>query len=408
MVDFVVGGVARDDDFFFRKNDLEDLWDMLVKNNVLLLSPRRNGKTSVMYRMLDQPEPGWRVVHLNVEDLNNPVDFIINLINALHEHQPEYLHRTLSGMSGFFGGLFGRIQSVEVFNCKLELRKSTKLAENWRDHANELMETLCKANEKLLFIIDELPDMLTAMAERHQEEFSSFLHWFRKLRERTMTTKIRWLIGGSVNLTAVLDRQGMVRVINDLRTINLPPFSIEETTRFFEMTLVSRDVKYEKEALDKVVELLGAPIPFFLQLFTQELYRFWKRSDKPTLTADHVSSVFNKALLGEVARDKLQHFRTRIDTHYCDDKAVACRILDTLSARENGASRNILIQLFRKVKEEQGQSKSVEELKQEFDRLLLYLQTDFYIEEIKDNVFDFANRLLKIWWRKHYGYDIDE
>ena len=45
--DFVVGGVARDSDYYFHKAFIDDVWDSLKKDNVLLLSPRRTGKTSV-------------------------------------------------------------------------------------------------------------------------------------------------------------------------------------------------------------------------------------------------------------------------------------------------------------------------------------------------------------------------
>ena len=55
MKDFVVGSVARNEDFWFRDSFVDELWDALRKHNVLLLAPRRTGKTSVMYRLLDQP-----------------------------------------------------------------------------------------------------------------------------------------------------------------------------------------------------------------------------------------------------------------------------------------------------------------------------------------------------------------
>lgn len=407
MADFIVGGVARDDDFLFREHEIEDLWDLLKKDNVLLLSPRRNGKTSVMYRMLDQPLTGWHVVHLNVEDLSNPTDFIICLINALDEHQPDYLRQALRGMTGFFDSLLKRIQSVNAFNLKLELRKDEDLKENWRERGTELVESLCASDINLLFIIDEFPDMLATIDKEHEDLFEPFLHWFRKLREKTLATRIRWMIGGSVNLTAALDRKGMVRLVNDLRKMSLPPFTNEQAKRFICQNLDDRDVGYSPEIVDKIIGLLGSPIPYFLQLFVQELFRFWRRSGRPKLAIEHVNSVFSKSLLGEVARDKLQHFRTRIDTHYGDEKLVVCKLLDSLSATENGASRRVLFQLYRTAMEEQSQVTSIEHWKQEFGNLLQYLESDFYIEDDGQNVFDFTNKLLKIWWRKHYGYDLN-
>ena len=90
MVDFIVGSPARDEDFLFRQDFVMDLWGALKKHNVILLAPRRTGKTSVMYRMLDHPKADWLVIHKNVENLKTPVEFVIELIDALNEHQPDY------------------------------------------------------------------------------------------------------------------------------------------------------------------------------------------------------------------------------------------------------------------------------------------------------------------------------
>ena len=75
-----------------------------------MLAPRRIGKTSVMYRMLDHPEEDWLVVHLNVEDLKSPGDFFITLVDAIEEHQPEYFRDTLVKGWDFLKNVLSRIQ----------------------------------------------------------------------------------------------------------------------------------------------------------------------------------------------------------------------------------------------------------------------------------------------------------
>jgi len=135
MADFIVGSPARDDDFWFRAEFLEDLWEALEKHNVLLLAPRRTGKTSVMYRMLDHPRNVWLVIHLNVEDLKTPGDFIVSLIDAIHEHQPRYLREALAKGWSFVSGVLARIEKIEAFELKLELRKSEDLKTKWQERA---------------------------------------------------------------------------------------------------------------------------------------------------------------------------------------------------------------------------------------------------------------------------------
>jgi hypothetical protein len=53
--------------FLFRESFIDTLWESLEKHSILLLAPRRIGKTSVMLDMLDHPRAGWRVLRINTE-----------------------------------------------------------------------------------------------------------------------------------------------------------------------------------------------------------------------------------------------------------------------------------------------------------------------------------------------------
>jgi hypothetical protein len=406
MADFIVGSPARDEDFWFRTEFLDDLWDALEKHNVLLLAPRRTGKTSVMYRMLDAPRDGWLVIHLNVEDLKTPGDFTVSLIDAINEHQPRYLRETLAKGWSFISGILARIEKIEAYKLKLELRRSEDLEARWQEQADELIERVLRTDKKILFIIDELPDMVNGMLNVSEDDYRIFLHWFRKIRDRSLKHKLRWLVGGSVNLIAALDQQSLVKLVNDLKVEPLPPFTDKDVRTFAEKMLRDFDVPFDETVVPRIIELLGSPIPLFLQMLTQELYRLWKRNRAVPLSASMVDEVYNKSLLGEMARDKLQHYRSRIDIHYPrEEREAACHLLDSLSLSEDGISQDTLSHLYRRIEERKTGAKKGPALNQAFQRLLLYLQSDFYIECKSNGSYDFSSRLLKTWWKKYYGYE---
>lgn len=408
MADFIVGSPVRDDDFCFRKEFLEDLWEDIEKHNILLLAPRRTGKTSVMYRMLDFPRDSWLVIHLNVEDLRTPGDFIISLIDAINEHQPSYLRETLARGWDFLRGTLSCIESVEFSDLKIQLRKSEIAEGKWQDQGNELIERIFRSNANILFIIDELPDMLSSMRDISQEDCSHFLHWFRKIRDRSLQNNLRWLVGGSVNLVAALDQQGMVKQINDLKVEPLPSFTDLEIQTFVEQMLNNRKVAFDETVVPHIRELLGAPIPLFLQMLTQELFRLWKRDKTKPLTAGSVDEIYNKSLLGEMARDKLQHYRSRIDAYYPrEERDAACSFLGRLSMSDKGLPQGSLFQIYRQIEERKTGPRTGPALSQAFQRLMLHLQSDFYIEAGHDGIYDFSSRLLKNWWKKYYGYECE-
>ncbi len=409
MADFIVGSPVRDEDFLFRDEFIEDMWESLEKHNVILLAPRRIGKTSVMYKMLDNPKDDWLVIHLNVEDLKSPDEFFINIVDAINEHQPKYLKETLAASWDFLKGVFSTIESIEAYELKVALRKSEDLKKNWHEMANQLMDRILGSDKRVLFIIDELPDMLSAILKNSPEEFETFLHWFRKLRDKSLSADVRWLVGGSVNLIASLDQEGKVKLINDLKVEPLSPFSEKEVTVFTTDMLGSRGVIFDASVAPRIWELLGYPIPLFLQMLTQELYRKWKLNRSETITAETVTEVFNKALLGEMARDKLQHYRARIDIHYPDgEREATCYLLNKLSITAVGISKRAFFNLYREVENKKTNSRTGPELSQAFQRLLLHLQSDFYVEEVDSEHVDFSSRLLKTWWRKYYGYEYGE
>ena len=43
------------------------------------------------------------------------------------------------------------------------------------------------------------------------------------------------------------------------------------------------------------------------------------------------------------------------------------------------------------------------ERRQVFNRILLDLENDFYVEEVEAGVYDFAGGVLKLWWRKYHA-----
>jgi hypothetical protein len=403
--EFVVGGVVRNDDYYFHKTFIRDVWDSLKKDNVLLLSPRRTGKTSVMYCMLDHPENDYRVIHLNAEDLETPAEFYLSLIDAINDHQPDYMKK-LSSSWEVFKDIGNRLEEIGLMDFKIKLRKATNWEQHWKELAQQLIEKVITADESVLFIIDELPDMLSSMSENSPDQLKDFLHQFRKIRiSHKGNNKIRWMVGCSVNIRGTLDELGLIKQINDLKTESLPTIKEQEVVSFVSMMLDDREVHYDESLIPRIYELLGEPIPYFLQLFTQELFRYWRREKPDLLNASHADSVFQHALLGEAAHDKLQHYHSRIQLYYPQsDQEIAYILLDALSLSDTGISEKGLFSLYQKQQLEQSKQLSTRAMQQAFKRLLLRLESDFYISRQNDDCYGFNSFLLKTWWRKNWAY----
>ena len=104
------------------------------------------------------------------------------------------------------------------------------------------------------------------------------------------------------------------------------------------------------------------------------------------------------------ARTRLQHFHARIRQYYGNTNgSIAHALLGQISASEEGLGRTTLLQETERLLAELGLALPAYERRQVFNRIMLDLENDFYVEEVKAGVYDFAGGVLKLWWRKYHA-----
>jgi len=74
-----VGPPVRGEDFFGRDAFVELVSEKLKGGNVLLAAPRRFGKTSVMYNLIDRPRWNYQIVHADLQPFIEPAELITQL-----------------------------------------------------------------------------------------------------------------------------------------------------------------------------------------------------------------------------------------------------------------------------------------------------------------------------------------
>jgi hypothetical protein len=407
--EFYRGNPVDADDLRYRDVFINELWESIQRNHVLLTAPRRTGKTSVMDHLQKYPQFDFTVIKENVQDLSHPADFFVALLARFHDEHPKLLHNTLAKGWELLTKTFSQIDTVAYSEFKVALRASDEQwKENWRFTGEKLLEQLRKHGSNILIIIDEFPDMLLNMNRENPTLLREFLAWFSTQRQQPnpQHDPIRWLIGGSVNLSSTLDALGHIDLINDLDDISLPLLTNEQVEDYIVTMLKGRGVIISKDLTKQCLTSMGRPIPLFMQMLTQDLYRMWKKraDDTLELNSNDVKKAVHALIRSSAAQDKLQHFYTRIARYYSGVLLTAAyAMLSQLSLKEGGLMRSTLQNEFYRHLEEAGQSLLPHERKQAFNQLMRNLANDFYIEEIEGNQYDFSSGILKSWWRKYYA-----
>ncbi len=411
--DFYTGTPVDADDLRFREEFLGELWETLATKHVLLTAPRRTGKTSIMDHLKHRPKVGQPVVGVNAQDISHPADFFQAILDTFLDHHPKFFRDQLASGWELVTGALGKIAEVGVGGFKIALREGDpKWRDNWRRHGTDFLQQIRGHKQSVLLVIDELPDMLLNLLQEDEKLLREFLAWWRSQRQEPHPKNdvVRWLIGGSVNLKGTLDSLGMVDLVNDLEDVVLPPLTAAQVTEFIREMLGGREVAFDDSLPARMVERLGRPIPLFMQMATQDLYRLWKRrraggnmAHQP-LSAEDVDQVFDDLVKSSAAQDKLQHYYSRIARYYTEPGlSAAYELLTKISLTSDGLSRGVLSQEFNRLIQQAGPEMPTHQRQRHFNGLLRDLENDFYIVEVGENQYDFANGVLKSWWRKYYA-----
>jgi AAA+ ATPase superfamily predicted ATPase len=398
MIRNIVGPPVRDNDLFGRDEFIDLLWDKLNTTNVLLAAPRRFGKTSVMYHLLDQPKSGYRVLHLDLEKISEPVNFVLELWDKMNQDRKlsRFIKTGFEKTGGFFQKHIKTIQ-FGAFDIGLKIELKDKMKENWQDYANRVFIELKDCPEKILFIFDELALMLDNFHENgiSLSDQKAFLYWFRSFRQNPALglKHCRFLLGSSISIEQTLASMKISASINDFERVVLPELTPQQALEFINALFKSEKVDVPESQKQRMLKLIGPAIPYFIQVFVSEVCKSVKiRHLKPTPSA--INRTFEEDVLGVNCKHYFIHYHERL-IHYDESQKIANLFLKHLCL-DDIISRS---QLFSMYVKETGKNNQ-----DDFNRLLSDLENDFYIKYRPDcDGYHFATAVLKEWWKRYYA-----
>ncbi|MGD9162637.1 MAG: hypothetical protein PVG39_29795 [Desulfobacteraceae bacterium] len=406
MIKNIIGPPARGEDFFNREKLIELVWEYLESgNNILLAAPRRYGKTSFMYRLIDHPKKGWRSIHVDAESIRAPVNFIIALLDALmsDRHIRNFLTSGWEKGIKWFRGLINEFEVSGGWDVNLKIKLKEKIGPAWQEKGEELLRFLKGYDkEKLLIIIDELPVMLHLFKDNNipDIETKTFLYWFRKIRTdpNIGLHNCRFLVGGSIGIENYLSKLNVIDSFNEFQRVPIGELSQEGAKDFLEQLLESKKITLSKTTQLEILESIGAPIPYFIQMFVG-MIAIEKANGTDRIGPRKIQELYSKRFIGPEYKVYFQHYYDRLRDYDTVNEAAAKSIL-----------KEIALAFPKSVKEKQLRilyNKSIGEIKIEdgFNRLMSDLINDFYITfSDKAGTYTFISKTLCDWWCRYYAF----
>jgi chromosome segregation and condensation protein ScpB len=384
----VTGQWVGGENFFDRSRELKRYWRDLETDNLLLLAPRRVGKTSVMKRMqLDAEQHGYCAVFIDVSDAHAEPAFVRRLYQGVLESDAgNGLWNRLK--DSWLGKAVRRVRKVGGAGFTVEFDADD--GADWYSLGRELADALSHLDGRWLIQVDELPvfvlQLLRRDDPRQRDSVREFLYWMRRLR--LDFPAVRWMLAGSIGLDTVAARLNLADAVNDLRIVTLGAYN-RETAHELLLELGRRySLGLSEPVRERLIDRIGWPIPYYLQLAFHELREL---DTEASLAIEDVDHAFD-TLLDPAHRAYFDYWRQRLhDELGRPDSDYAVQLLTSAALDANGVERSTLSQvLSAKVADPDQRSEKLR-------YLLDVLQSDGYLVEHQGR-WRFRVPLLRDYW----------
>ncbi len=188
------------------------------------------------------------------------------------------------------------------------------------------------ANRVVVLAMDEVPIAVQSIVRSDSPESAGqLLSALRNLRQRT--TRVRWIVAGSVGFHHILRIAGVTEgALNDLEPLALGPLTISEARELAERLLAGIGRTGSVETLDALSEQ-ASRIPFIMHRIATALHA--TNGDGP-VEAAHVGVVFDEFINDRDASRSLTHLVTRLDDFYGHRLPIAKIVLSHLAENLEG------------------------------------------------------------------------
>ncbi len=379
----IVGPVVRGNNFLERPYIIEDLW-YNIENGVhtLLVAPRRVGKTSLMFKLLDNPKNGYIIIYMITQSAQSANEFWEILFNAFT--QDDFISSLKNTTKKFYNKLKSiNIDEVGLKGIKFGQRKEI----DYNSAFKELLQDF-DGDKKLVIMIDEFSQAIEHIVKYENiKSAEKLLHHHKELRNnKRLMSKVVFIYTGSIGLESVVAKFNASGNIQDLNDVKVPPLEKEIAIQFTYDLCNSYSLQINDKEVEYILKKIEWYIPFYIQLMIQEIKKI-HRND-PTITIETINQAIKNSLNN---KQYFAHWEERLEVLTKNQKKFTIEILNIISKNTKMLSNEII-----------NIAKKHELTNKERKSNIHSLVYDGYINnEDKVTEYRFNSPLLRIWWNKN-------
>jgi uncharacterized protein len=373
---------------FDRDNESARLWKYFDNGkNVLMLAPRRIGKTVLLNRLKEESEEkNYRAIVLDLEGFREEKAFFQQMCSAIQEE--------LGISASILASFTERLRHVVKGGDAISDWRQLLLQTDWLEFANHLLAQLNndKEGKTWLVLVDEIPIFVLGLLETHGlQRVHDFLYTLRNLQNTYKN--VSWLYTGSIGMDTIARRNSLEGALTDLEMFTLPPFPKDVAAAFL-IHISKRNKRHmTQSAAAQIIARLGWLSPYYLEKIADGSCDLTSAGETiETMVADKAMD----AMLGLDKRTYWCTWREHLDKNFPQPMQTHLfTILATVARSPEGvANRSILLSELNR-----GQTIGESTLRE----YIYTLEADGYLITCDDqeNCYQFRMELLRQWWRRY-------
>jgi len=374
------GGIVAPQEVIGRDLLIEELWDRLQQQSLIISAQRRMGKTSVIKKMAAEPSAHQLTIYRDLEGIESPVEFVENFWQDV-ENYLSRSNKTAEGVRNFLTQIGG----LEFSGIKIPPVAATQ----WKNLLTKIIEDLVENQDtQVVLLWDEMPFMLDKIATRDAQEAMEILNVLRSLRQTY--SSVRMVFTGSIGLHHVVSKLKNLgysnQPTNDMYTVDVKPLTLADATKLSESLLRGENIAtvVSEPVAEEIAETSGC-IPFYIHHLVSS-FKFTQEE----VDIQAVGEKLEELIIDSFNPLEMEHYRERIDRYYnLPQQEYALAILDILAVQPELKFNDI----WEKIKFEIADSD-----KETARSVLKLLLKDYYLIR-NGNTYSFRYKIVRKYWQ---------
>ncbi len=397
------GNWVEGDQFWDRDREITRFTELLDEGaHILLVAPRRIGKTSLMREVGRRIEGKYICLQVDLQQSHLAADAVAELSVATRPYKKLW-EKTSDIFHNVMGLVKNNVESLQISELTLTLRSGLTAAD-WRAKGDRLLDYLAGSDRPVVIFFDEIAILVNRMLKGSDykitperiREVDAFMSWLRDNSIRHKG-KLRIVLTGSIGIEPILRQAGMSATLNTFSPFDLPPWDSETAVGCLEALANQYGLRLQDAAGERMVEKLGCCIPHHVQTFFDKIYTECKFKHQTGVTADFVEEVYQRDMLGVRGHAELSHLEERLKMVLGAELYPLALELLTETAVVGWLTTETATYLCRQYQLENQTSDDA------LKEILGIFEHDGYLQKVGME-FRFVSNLLRDWWKAHFSF----